>query len=216
MSKIYEVPVAVTSSGNVNSGSNAKLAGDLAAGTNIRPSMLPSHGLDRNARTGRCPVPRADRSSVGSTIQAVLLSINRSPSHRKLLGAPGQITSTVQFLADNCRRSLRRLIGKTVFSRNRGRVILIHSVSLFDVYRRRVLPFVNHTRITCVPGRQMINLDGLTHVMRVCSHHLRIRRHLAHRITRTVRRVLRPHKITIIMRTDRVYVIVHNIRGPNS
>lgn len=50
----------------------------------------------------------------------------------------------------------------------------------------------------------------------VFSRHLRIRRHVALRVGRYVRRALGPLKMVIMIRTGRVYVRVHNIRGRGS
>lgn len=142
--------------------------------------------------------------------------LNRSARHRKLIGAPVHMTGTVRMLAHNCCRSTRGILASTLFRRGCSRVIVIGSVSFFSLYRRRVLPFCNGMRITCVPGNGVAKLDGVTHIMSVFDRHLRIRRHLARRVGSYVRRALGPRNIVIIVRTGRVYVRVHNIRGRGS
>lgn len=132
---------------------------------------------------------------------------------RKLLGAPRHMTGTVLALAHNCRRSPRTVLLKTGFGRRCDRVIVIGSVSFFSLYRRRVLPFCKGTRITCVPGNCVANLDGVTQMISIFSRQLRMRRHVALRVGRYVRRALGPLKIVMIIRTGRVYVRVHKIRG---
>lgn len=143
--------------------------------------------------------------------------LNRSMSHRNLLGAPRHMTGTVRFLAGKCRRSPTTILHNTVFGRRScGRVIVMGSVSFFSLYRRRVLPFFKGTRITCVPGGCVAKLDGVPHIISVFTHHLRVRRQLAVRVGSYVRRALSPLNIVIIVRTRRVYVRVHNIRGRGS
>lgn len=154
--------------------------------------------------------------SLGDRCHDVVALLNRSTRERKLLGAPRHMTGTVLDLAGKCRLSPRRILHSTGFGRRCDRVIVIGSVSFFSLYRRRVLPFCKGTRITCVPGNCVAKLDGVTHMISVFSRHLRIRRHVALRVGRYVRRALGPLKMVIIMRTRRVYVRVHNIRGRGS
>ncbi len=148
--------------------------------------------------------------------QRVLNLLNRSTRHRKLIGAPRHITHTVRALAHNCQVSPGTILGSTGFGRSCDRVMVIGGVSFCSLYRRRVLPFFKGIRITCVPGNCVAKLDGVTHIISVFSRQLRIRRHVALRVGRYVRRALGPLKIVIIMRTRRVYVRVHKIRGRGS
>lgn len=154
--------------------------------------------------------------SLGGRCHDVVALLNRSTRQRKLLGAPRHMTGTVLALAGNCRVSPRRILHSTGFRRRCDRVIVIGSVSFFSLYRRRVLPFCNGTRMTCVPGKCVAKLDGVTHIISVFSRQLRIRRQVALRVGRYVRRALGPLNMVIIIRTGRVYVRVHKIRGRGS
>ncbi len=159
---------------------------------------------------------REIRTRLRARYGTVLSLLNRSANERNLLGAPCHITGTVRALAQKCTRSPGRVLLSTGFGRSCHRVIVIGSVSFFSLYRRRVLPFCKGIRITCVPGKCVAKLDGVTHIISYCSRHLRIRRHVALRVGRYVRRTLGPLNIVIIIRTHRVYVRVQNIRGRGS
>lgn len=137
------------------------------------------------------------------------MTVNRSPSERNLIRAPGHMTGVCRRVFTKLSDSPRELLG--IFSRNSGsRVIMIESVPVCSVYRRRLLPFVNGTRVTCVPtSKGIVKLSGLTEVISSFTGEPRLRRHLASRVTSFLRRGLSPGNITIIIRTRRLYVAVH-------
>lgn len=152
---------------------------------------------------------------VRGTICSVLRTINRSPGHPNLLRAPHHITGVCRRVFDNLARSPRRRLG--FFSRGSGsRVIVIHSVPFTSVYRRRLLPFINGTRVTCVPNRGgVVKLSGLTHVISGFTGGPRIRRELARSVTSFLCARVDTGNITIVVRTRRVYVSVHNTGTSN-
>ncbi len=159
---------------------------------------------------------RVGGGEIRRLIGRLVVRVNRSPRERKLIGAPSHITGTLRFLASNCHGGTRRIVGGTVFAANSGSVIVIHSVRICDVYRRRVVPFFNHYRVNCITSKGILKISGLTEVVSLCTEHLRVRRHLARRVTRRVEHTINTRKINIIVRYHRLYVVVQNIRGRGS
>lgn len=156
------------------------------------------------------------RRNIHRTMHLFLGSVNRSPRHRNLIRAPSHVTHTYHRLFTNLRTSPTSIL-RGRFSISASRLILIGSVRLCSIYRRRLLPFRNITRINCVPtGSKIVKLDGLTQLIRICTHHPRIRRQLARRVTSTLIRCTNTHNIVIIARYRRLYVSVHNVGGSST
>lgn len=152
-------------------------------------------------------------TGIRRTVGLLLRKVNRSMGERKLRKAPRHVTHVYRRVCNKLSgRTSRRLRGR--FRMRGGRVILRGSVAFCSVYRRRLVPFCNGTRVTCVPGNGIANLDGLTHAISICTEEPRVRRHLAIRVTSTLRHILTPGKVVIVLRTRRAYVAVHKVGGP--
>lgn len=153
------------------------------------------------------------RRGMRRTIHLLLRKVNRSIGHRNLVSAPSEVTEVCRRVCNKVRRSTKiRLVG--AFAMRDDRVIVRGSVAFCSAYRRRLLPFCKGTRVTCVPSKGIMKLDGLTHAIRMFTEQLRLRRRLAKRVTSTLVRCVRPGNTLIVIRTRRVYVAVHKVGGP--
>ena len=146
----------------------------------------------------------------------LLKEIGEDPSREGLLKTPSRVSKAWNFFSDGYKQDLSKIINNAIFNEDGKDMVVVRNVEFFSLCEHHLLPFFGKAHVAYIPNGKVIGLSKIPRIIDMYSRRLQVQERLTRQIAETVKDVLDPIGVAVIMEGQHMCMQMRGVEKQNS
>ena len=146
----------------------------------------------------------------------LLKEIGEDPSREGLLKTPSRVSKAWNFFSDGYKQDLSKIINNAIFNEDGKDMVVVRNVEFFSLCEHHLLPFFGKAHVAYIPNGKVIGLSKIPRIIDMYSRRLQVQERLTRQIAETVKDVLDPVGVAVIMEGQHMCMQMRGVEKQNS
>ena len=149
------------------------------------------------------------------TIQ-LLKEIGEDPSREGLLRTPTRVSKAWQFFAKGYNQDLDKIINNAIFNEDAKDMVIVRDIEFFSLCEHHLIPFFGRAHVGYLPNGKVVGLSKIPRIIDMFSRRLQVQERLTRQIAETVKDILDPVGVAVIMEGQHMCMQMRGVEKQNS
>ena len=146
----------------------------------------------------------------------LLEEIGEDPSREGLLKTPSRVSKAWSFFSGGYNQDLDKIINNAVFNEDATDMVVVRDVEFFSLCEHHLIPFFGRAHVAYLPNGKVIGLSKIPRIIDMFSRRLQVQERLTRQIAETVKEILDPIGVAVIMEGQHMCMQMRGVEKQNS
>ena len=146
----------------------------------------------------------------------LLKEIGEDPSREGLLRTPTRVSKAWQFFAKGYNQNLEKIINNAIFSEDAKDMVIVRDIEFFSLCEHHLIPFFGRAHVGYLPNGKVVGLSKIPRIIDMFSRRLQVQERLTRQIAETVKDILDPVGVAVIMEGQHMCMQMRGVEKQNS
>ena len=142
--------------------------------------------------------------------------IGEDPSREGLLKTPLRVSKAWSFFSGGYNQDLDKIINNAVFNEDATDMVVVRDVEFFSLCEHHLIPFFGRAHVAYLPNGKVIGLSKIPRIIDMFSRRLQVQERLTRQIAETVKEILDPIGVAVIMEGQHMCMQMRGVEKQNS
>ena len=146
----------------------------------------------------------------------LLKEIGEDPSREGLLRTPTRVSKAWQFFAKGYNQDLEKIINNAIFNEDAKDMVIVRDIEFFSLCEHHLIPFFGRAHVGYLPNGKVVGLSKIPRIIDMFSRRLQVQERLTRQIAETVKDILDPVGVAVIMEGQHMCMQMRGVEKQNS
>ena len=146
----------------------------------------------------------------------LLKEIGEDPSREGLLKTPSRVSKAWRFFAAGYSQDLDKMINNAIFNEDATDMVVVRDIEFFSLCEHHLIPFFGRAHVAYLPNGRVIGLSKIPRIIDMFSRRLQVQERLTRQIAETVKEILDPIGVAVIMEGQHMCMQMRGVEKQNS
>ena len=142
--------------------------------------------------------------------------IGEDPSREGLLKTPSRVSKAWNFFSGGYNQDLDKIINNAVFNEDATDMVVVRDVEFFSLCEHHLIPFFGRAHVAYLPNGKVVGLSKIPRIIDMFSRRLQVQERLTRQIAETVKEILDPIGVAVIMEGQHMCMQMRGVEKQNS
>jgi len=147
---------------------------------------------------------------------SLLKEIGEDPAREGLQKTPSRVSKAWNFFSDGYSQDLNKIINNAIFNEAGKDMVVVRDVEFFSLCEHHLLPFFGKAHVAYIPDGKVIGLSKIPRIIDMFAKRLQVQERLTRQIAETVKDVLDPIGVAVIMEGQHMCMQMRGVEKQNS
>lgn len=157
-----------------------------------------------------------DRDKIINITHELLTEIGEDPAREGLLRTPLRVAKAWEFFSKGYRTELNDIINDAIFEEDCTEMVIVRDIEFFSMCEHHMLPFFGKAHVGYIPSGKVIGLSKIPRIVEMFSRRLQVQERLTHQVAETLRDVLTPIGVAVVMEGRHLCMQMRGVEKQNS
>ncbi len=146
----------------------------------------------------------------------LLNAIGEDPSREGLLRTPNRVAKAWGFFSRGYTQSLDEIVNDALFSEDNKDMVVVRDVEFYSLCEHHLIPFFGKAHVAYIPNGKVIGLSKIPRIIDMFSRRLQVQERLTRQISKTIKDVLNPVGVAVIMEGQHMCMQMRGVQKQSS
>ena len=146
----------------------------------------------------------------------LLEEIGEDPKREGLIKTPLRVAKAWNFFSNGYKQNLDDIINNAIFNEDSKDMVVVRDVEFFSLCEHHLLPFFGKAHVAYIPDGKVIGLSKIPRIIDMFSRRLQVQERLTRQISETVKDVLEPVGVAVIMEGQHMCMQMRGVEKQSS
>ena len=157
-----------------------------------------------------------ENDKIKNLTKQLLEEIGEDPSREGLLKTPSRVSKAWSVFSGGYNQDLDKIINNAVFNEDATDMVVVRDVEFFSLCEHHLIPFFGRAHVAYLPNGKVIGLSKIPRIIDMFSRRLQVQERLTRQIAETVKEILDPIGVAVIMEGQHMCMQVRGVEKQNS
>ena len=157
-----------------------------------------------------------ENKKIAELTSLLLKEIGEDPKREGLINTPLRVSKAWSFFSDGYKKDLNSIINNAIFNEDSKDMVVVRDVEFFSLCEHHLLPFFGKAHVAYIPSGKVIGLSKIPRIIDMFSRRLQVQERLTRQIAETVKDVLDPVGVSVIMEGQHMCMQMRGVQKQNS
>ena len=157
-----------------------------------------------------------ENDKINNLTKQLLEEIGEDPSREGLLKTPSRVSKAWSFFSGGYNQDLDNIINNAVFNEDATDMVVVRDVEFFSLCEHHLIPFFGRAHVAYLPNGKVIGLSKIPRIIDMFSRRLQVQERLTRQIAETVKEILDPIGVAVIMEGQHMCMQMRGVEKQNS
>lgn len=158
-----------------------------------------------------------DYEKVERCVRELLIEMGEDPDREGLLGTPGRVAKSLDYLTSGYRTDIDRLVNGAIFTQAIDNMVIVRDIDFYSLCEHHLLPIVGRCHVGYIPhSGRVIGVSKLARVVEMFARRLQIQERLTEQIAHTLMKALKPEGVGVIIEAHHLCMTMRGVEKLNS
>ncbi|MFH1851475.1 MAG: GTP cyclohydrolase I FolE [Candidatus Neomarinimicrobiota bacterium] len=157
-----------------------------------------------------------DRDKIINITHELLTEIGEDPTREGLLRTPLRVAKAWEFFSKGYRTELDDIINDAIFEEDCTEMVIVRDIEFFSMCEHHMLPFFGKAHVGYIPSGKVIGLSKIPRIVEMFSRRLQVQERLTHQVAETLRDVLNPIGVAVVIEGRHLCMQMRGVEKQNS
>jgi len=157
-----------------------------------------------------------ENKKIAELTTLLLKEIGEDPKREGLINTPLRVSKAWNFFSDGYKQDLNSIINNAIFNEESKDMVIVRDVEFFSLCEHHLLPFFGKAHVAYIPSGKVIGLSKIPRIIDMFSRRLQVQERLTRQIAETVKDVLDPVGVAVIMEGQHMCMQMRGVQKQNS
>ena len=157
-----------------------------------------------------------ENTKIENLTAQLLKEIGEDPSREGLLKTPSRVSKAWSFFSGGYKQDLSKIINNAIFNEDSKDMVVVRDVEFFSLCEHHLLPFFGKAHVAYIPDGRVIGLSKIPRIIDMFARRLQVQERLTRQIAQTVKEVLDPVGVAVIMEGQHMCMQMRGVEKQNS
>jgi GTP cyclohydrolase I len=162
---------------------------------------------------------RADSAAstdIAAMMRTVLEQLGEDPDREGLVHTPVRAEKALKFLTSGYSMNLEKIVNNALFEVEYDEMVIVKDIEFFSLCEHHLLPFYGKVHVAYLPGEKVIGLSKIPRIVDMFARRLQVQERLTQEIARTIRSVLKPKGVGVIIEARHFCMMMRGVEKQHS
>lgn len=149
-------------------------------------------------------------------IEQLLKGMGEDPFREGLRGTPTRVSKALRFLTSGYEQDPKMVLNGAVFTEKYDEMVILRDIDIFSLCEHHILPFFGKCHVAYIPSRRIVGLSKIARLVEVYTHRLQVQERLTGQIADTIREVLDPLGVAVVIEAYHLCMMMRGVKLQNS
>jgi GTP cyclohydrolase I len=151
-----------------------------------------------------------------SLIRDLLKELGEDPSREGLRKTPERMAKALRYLTSGYEKNLAEILNGAVFTEKYDEMVLVKDIDIFSLCEHHLLPFFGKCYVAYIPKKKILGLSKIVRLVEMYSRRLQVQERLTQQIAETLKRVIQPRGIAVVIEAYHFCMMMRGVEKENS
>ena len=146
----------------------------------------------------------------------LLNAIGEDPKREGLLRTPLRVAKAWDFFSKGYTQSLDEIVNNALFSEDNKDMVVVRDVEFYSLCEHHLIPFFGKAHVAYIPNGKVIGLSKIPRIIDMFSRRLQVQERLTRQISETIKDVLNPVGVAVIMEGQHMCMQMRGVQKQSS
>ena len=157
-----------------------------------------------------------ENDKIENLTKQLIEEIGEDPSREGLLKTPSRVSKAWSFFSGGYSQDLDKIINNAVFNEDATDMVVVRDVEFFSLCEHHLIPFFGRAHVAYLPNGKVIGLSKIPRIIDMFSRRLQVQERLTRQIAETVKEILDPIGVAVIMEGQHMCMQMRGVEKQNS
>ena len=157
-----------------------------------------------------------ENDKIENLTKQLIEEIGEDPSREGLLKTPSRVSKAWSFFSGGYNQDLDKIINNAVFNEDATDMVVVRDVEFFSLCEHHLIPFFGRAHVAYLPNGKVIGLSKIPRIIDMFSRRLQVQERLTRLIAETVKEILDPIGVAVIMEGQHMCMQMRGVEKQNS
>ena len=157
-----------------------------------------------------------ENDKIENLTKQLIEEIGEDPSREGLLKTPSRVSKAWSFFSGGYNQDLDKIINNAVFNEDATDMVVVRDVEFFSLCEHHLIPFFGRAHVAYLPNGKVIGLSKIPRIIDMFSRRLQVQERLTRQIAETVKEILDPMGVAVIMEGQHMCMQMRGVEKQNS
>ena len=157
-----------------------------------------------------------ENDKIENLTKQLIEEIGEDPSREGLLKTPSRVSKAWSFFSRGYNQDLDEIINNAVFNEDATDMVVVRDVEFFSLCEHHLIPFFGRAHVAYLPNGKVIGLSKIPRIIDMFSRRLQVQERLTRQIAETVKEILDPIGVAVIMEGQHMCMQMRGVEKQNS
>ena len=154
--------------------------------------------------------------NIAELTNKLLEEIGEDPKREGLIKTPLRVSKAWKFFSNGYIQNLDDIINNAIFNEDSKDMVVVRDVEFFSLCEHHLLPFFGKAHVAYIPDGKVIGLSKIPRIIDMFSRRLQVQERLTRQISETVKDVLEPVGVAVIMEGQHMCMQMRGVEKQSS
>ncbi len=157
-----------------------------------------------------------NRDKIMQITHDLLIEVGEDPQREGLVRTPLRVAKAWEFFSKGYRTELDTIINEAIFKEECTEMVIVRDIEFFSMCEHHMLPFFGKAHVGYIPNGKVIGLSKIPRIIEMFSRRLQVQERLTHQVAETLRDVLQPTGVAVVMEGRHLCMQMRGVEKQNS
>jgi len=157
-----------------------------------------------------------ENDKIKNLTKQLIEEIGEDPSREGLLKTPSRVSKAWSFFSGGYNQDRDKIINNAVFNEDATDMVVVRDVEFFSLCEHHLIPFFGRAHVAYLPNGKVIGLSKIPRIIDMFSRRLQVQERLTRQIAETVKEILDPIGVAVIMEGQHMCMQMRGVEKQNS
>ena len=157
-----------------------------------------------------------ENTKIKDLTKQLLKEIGEDPSREGLLKTPSRVSKAWSFFSGGYNQDLDKIINNAVFNEDATDMVVVRDVEFFSLCEHHLIPFFGRAHVAYLPNGKVVGLSKIPRIIDMFSRRLQVQERLTRQIAETLKEILDPIGVAVIMEGQHMCMQMRGVEKQNS
>ena len=157
-----------------------------------------------------------EHDKIADLTDKLLKEIGEDPKREGLIKTPLRVARAWKFFSNGYSQNLDDIINNAIFNERSKDMVVVRDVEFFSLCEHHLLPFFGKAHVAYIPDGKVIGLSKIPRIIDMFSRRLQVQERMTRQISETVKDVLEPVGVAVIMEGQHMCMQMRGVEKQSS
>ena len=157
-----------------------------------------------------------NRDKIMQITHDLLTEVGEDPQREGLVRTPLRVAKAWEFFSKGYRVELDTIINEAIFEEECTEMVIVRDIEFFSMCEHHMLPFFGKAHVGYIPNGKVIGLSKIPRIVDMFSRRLQVQERLTHQVAETLRDVLDPIGVAVVIEGRHLCMQMRGVEKQNS